>query len=54
MAIRRPKSTRNGNTDQLQRRAVLVAFTEDVSELIAQHGVSYHLFADDNVVHCRF
>jgi len=24
-----------------------IAYTEDVSELIAQHGVSYHLFADD-------
>ena len=24
-----------------------IAYTEDVAELIAQHGVSYHLFADD-------
>ena len=23
------------------------AYTEDVVELIAQHGVSHHLFADD-------
>jgi len=25
----------------------VIAYTEDVAELIAQHEVSYHLFADD-------
>jgi len=25
----------------------LISYTEDVSELITNHGVSYHLFADD-------
>ena len=27
-----------------------IAYTEDMAELIAQHGVSYHLFADDKLL----